>query len=143
LTAKEILAVMAAVAPDWRATAYRSQPYSKEEEAEHDYWYTRVPDLGSENRGLEYLRSSLRATDYPIAGVNVGPRSGRLGEGNSYHWVAVSGLSAQWTNGWEWRWVRIYNPFNNQKEYYPWDFFHDNWNFHSIPDRRTLIVLSP
>ncbi len=67
------------------------------------------------------------------------------------HWVVITGYSHEWerlnnrqiqnaqTSGWKykvglqhindsgWNWVRVYNPYDNQTEYYPWKHFWNAW----------------
>jgi hypothetical protein len=58
------------------------------------------------------------------------------------HWVVVTGISSQWETPWHesnrsdwispWKWVRVFNPYNDLSEYYPWRFFrpaHENFLF--------------
>ncbi len=42
------------------------------------------------------------------------------GNGVICHWVVVTGISQQWqdNNQSEWNWVRVYNPFDDETEYY-------------------------
>jgi len=56
------------------------------------------------------------------------------GGGDAYaqHWVVVTGVSREWEYRDDrvyspWNWVRIYNPFDNEEEYYPWKDFHSSW----------------
>jgi RHS repeat-associated protein len=130
--------------PGWTATTYKSYPD----------WNTRngfaiFEDL-SGNRGEKRLRDELSLGNYPIPGVRISGSfyaevGGRIGAGGAkaaYHWVDVSGLSAdyQWRKGSMWRWVRIYNPFDNQVEYYRWDVFYDNWYLYP-PNLREVVVI--
>lgn len=47
------------------------------------------------------------------------------------HWVVVTGVSDQWINDSSeksiWKWVRIFNPFQGQTEYYWWYDFKQSW----------------
>jgi len=62
--------------------------------------------------------------------------TGRVTDGaNIAHWVAITGMSYQWNYGSSseserspWNWVRIYNPFDNQPEYYWFGDFKDSWS---------------
>jgi RHS repeat-associated protein len=68
-----------------------------------------------------------------------GNRNGRIsGLGHIVHWVIITGISQEWrsdsadvasnyqkTSGWNW--LRIYNPFGNQTEYYWWADILDAW----------------
>ena len=84
--------------------------------------------------GLEYqfLRANLSRNRYPIVNTVIQGElgyqyAGLVGHGISPHWILVTGLSSQWQFGEEWQWVRIYNPYNHQIEYYQWSYFLDNW----------------
>jgi RHS repeat-associated protein len=74
-----------------------------------------------------FLRGVLIAGSYAIPGVAISGYSGKIGQGTAAHWVVISGMSEEWDLGPEWQWVRIYNPFNHQEEYYMWELFLDNW----------------
>jgi len=44
------------------------------------------------------------------------------------HWVIITGMTYQWDSGYNegvspWNWIRIYNPFDSQTEYYWWPDF--------------------
>jgi len=45
------------------------------------------------------------------------------------HWVVITGLSREWRPPEDsiLNWVRIFNPFTNGTEYYPWGTFEDAW----------------
>ena len=60
------------------------------------------------------------------------------------HWVAITGISRQWEQSdplSEWNWIRIYNPFDNQKEYYRWKNFKEAW--FNVTKRFSGVLLSP
>jgi len=143
LTAKELLRTVQSVAPTWEARAYLSREYYSSEKATGDFWFEKVQDLRDWTKGYQYLRSALWAGAFPIVGVNVSGSTGKVGIGTSlvYHWSAVSGLSGEWGRGSIWQWVRLYNPFNNQEEYYHADHFHRYWNYLGYANRE-LILLS-
>lgn len=143
LSAKEIVSILHDLAPGWRTTTYQSRPYYGIEESTGDYWYIRIPALYTREVGFSYLRRALSSGNFPVVGVNADRSTGRLGGSNiTYHWSAVTGLSAEWSKGPLWEWVSIYNPFNNQMEYYQSDKFHENWHQDAYAKNRTLIVLS-
>jgi DNA segregation ATPase FtsK/SpoIIIE-like protein len=75
------------------------------------------------------LRDTLSRHHFPIPGVNISGTTGIIGHGSFLHWLVVTGLSAeyQWNQGESWRWVRVYNPFNNQNEFYMWERFKKAW----------------
>jgi hypothetical protein len=56
--------------------------------------------------------------------------NGRLGtKGGINHWILMTGVSTQWNNDEQssYNWVRIFNPFDNQAEYYWWHDFQAAW----------------
>ena len=60
------------------------------------------------------------------------------------HWVAITGMSRQWDKSNPdsvWNWIRIFNPFDNQKEYYRWSSFKEAW--FSVTKRFSEVILSP
>ena len=127
----------------WTATTYKNFPD----------WSTRngfavFQDL-SGDRGEELIRKELSLGHYPIPGVRISgtfreEKGGRIGAGDAYHWVDVSGLSAdyQWNNGSVWQWIRIYNPFDNQTEYYRWDVFFNSWYLYPTnPKGREVVII--
>lgn len=86
--------------------------------------------------------------EYVIAGIRVNGTSGQLRNGYSMknvdrtfaysggakHWVVITGISNQWEINKDlspWNWIRIYNPFNNQTEYYWWEDFQRSWKVES------------
>jgi len=73
------------------------------------------------------LRLALSAGRYPIPSVVIGGTTGKVGAGTSLHWLAVTGLSQEWNRGKDWQWVRVYNPFDNETEYYWWEHFLKGW----------------
>jgi hypothetical protein len=58
--------------------------------------------------------------------------NGKLGiTGGINHWVLITGISTRWQRGDQrspYNWVRIFNPFDNQTEYYWWLDFSAAWN---------------
>jgi len=80
---------------------------------------------------------------YVIAGININGNTGQLRNGlagggfandGASHWVVITGISNEWdrpgcrANGHSrWKWVRVYNPFDNQTEYYWWGDFENSW----------------
>jgi RHS repeat-associated protein len=90
------------------------------------------------------LRSWLGQSTYVIAGIGINGNSGELrnglsenfsAPGNTLHWAVITGVSNEWyrtANGSNdtspWKWVRIYNPFDNGTEYYWWADFKSSWD---------------
>ena len=93
------------------------------------------------------IHASLSNKEYVIAGVKIMSGSsdpdnaaiaGKVGGNATTHWVAITGMSQEWSQGTggyrsesphsPWDWVRIFNPFDNQTEYYYWGDFIDAWN---------------
>ncbi len=83
------------------------------------------------------MRDWLARGKFLIAGVLVGNSTGILNNGNAAHWIVISGVSKEWDYSWpneiessdklSWKWIRIYNPFNNFTEYYTWSDFKKAW----------------
>lgn len=62
------------------------------------------------------------------------------------HWSVLTGISTEWdrddtigrdyTSNSPWKWLRLYNPFNNQTEYYWWgdirNVFTSDWNHSTL-----------
>ncbi len=82
---------------------------------------------------------------YYIVGININGDTGQLRNGSSQkfssetdvmHWVVINGFSRNWDFKWSpdvnWKespmqWVRIYNPFDDDLEYYWWSDFKNSW----------------
>jgi hypothetical protein len=51
------------------------------------------------------------------------------------HWIVITGISTQWNRETEsdsqYKWIRIYNPFDNNTEYYWWPDFKSSWRYNS------------
>jgi RHS repeat-associated protein len=97
------------------------------------------------SRGEEYttIKGELQSNHYPIPGVNINGNNGKL-VGGAGHWLVVTGISAyyQWNQGKAWQWIRVFNPFNNQNEYYMWSRFLESWG--GNPDgfyNRSMVVM--
>ena len=91
----------------------------------------------------EKLQTVLQMGRYPLPGVDINPANGYLSaESNAVsHWLVVTGISisSQWDLGKEWQWVRVYNPYSNQNEYYMWSWFLKNWG--RIIGNRLMVVM--
>jgi len=70
----------------------------------------------------------ISGNSYPVGdpdGIN-----GQLGtSGGINHWVLITGVSMEWEGDDEspYNWVRIFNPFDNEAEYYWWHDFKNSW----------------
>jgi RHS repeat-associated protein len=73
------------------------------------------------SQALSFMRNVISGGDFLIARVYIDPSSGYLQQGGAEHWVVMNGISEDGL------WVSIYNPFNNEIEYYPTWQFNDNW----------------
>ena len=89
----------------------------------------------AEAMGEEAVRSALEGGEYPVALAEIDGSDNRLlttGEAadarTASHWVVVTGMSdrEQWSLGEQWQWVEVYNPYDNEVEYYPWRHFRDS-----------------
>ncbi|MGD1996839.1 MAG: hypothetical protein PVH62_08710 [Anaerolineae bacterium] len=78
------------------------------------------------------LRSAIREGSYPVALVEIDGGDNRLltadeakGVHTVSHWVVVTGMSdaGQWSAGKRWQWVQVYNPYDDDLEYYTWEHF--------------------
>ena len=70
-----------------------------------------------------------------VSGSQHTEMGGKIGISNRVppivHWVVITGMSEQWDanrSGSPFNWVRIYNPFDNQVEYYSWADFESTWS---------------
>jgi len=56
-------------------------------------------------------------------------QGGVLGNGGINHWVVLYGLSREWQSSMNspLNWARIFNPFTNETEFYPWALFRQSW----------------
>jgi RHS repeat-associated protein len=82
------------------------------------------------------IQGWLDSNEFAIAGVVADGTTGNLitdmeSSNDTEHWVVISGISSEFsetnitdTNNW----IRIYNPFNNQTEYYTGNEFLSSWN---------------
>jgi len=69
-------------------------------------------------------------------------RTDRIGDAIIRHWVVITGMSRQWDYADPksvWNWVRIFNPFDNQTEYYLWEDFRAAWR-HASPYYRMVLL---
>lgn len=100
------------------------------------------------NHQANLIYQLLSERKHPIAGVEIkygnqsNEESGKIQATNRpkafkiTHWVVISGVSNQWskTNRFlnnddsPWNWVRVFNPFDNQTEYYWWGDFREAWD---------------
>ena len=94
--------------------------------------------------GIVYglINSWLENNQYPIVGVEIvngglgSERGGWVGDTTRpnrdkiLHWVVITGVSKQFDKNnarSRWNWFRIYNPFDNQTEYYWYTHFMEAW----------------
>jgi hypothetical protein len=79
------------------------------------------------------LHNWLASSSYPIMSVEIqcggaSKNCGRIGDSGSdiKHWIVVTGITSDWDadNSYsDHNWIRIYNPFDNQIEYYTYEDF--------------------
>ena len=79
------------------------------------------------------LKTMLGKKHYAIALVQIkieGGYSRIIRDTGIGHWVLITGMSAQWekNDNSSYNWIRINNPYNNRKEYYPWTDFKTSWS---------------
>jgi RHS repeat-associated protein len=99
-------------------------------------------NISSNTEAYTRLRLALSADQFPIPGVAIGGISGKVGAGTSGHWLVVSGLSREWPWGAEWQWVRVYNPFDNDEEFYWWSDFLAAWPGAGTDFTKRLMVVA-
>ncbi|MCS7001096.1 MAG: RHS repeat-associated core domain-containing protein, partial [Candidatus Kapabacteria bacterium] len=108
----------------------------------HRGWNAHVVRNIPASEASSILRLALSANQYPIPGVAIGGISGKVGAGTSGHWLVVTGLSREWLWGNRWQWVRVYNPFDNQEEYYWWKDFLAAWPGPGLDFTQRLMVVA-
>ncbi|MFC1878991.1 hypothetical protein ACFLZW_03675 [Chloroflexota bacterium] len=99
-------------------------------------------DPEGEQRIADQVTQWLSASRLVIAGVLASGSEGTVHPNSGVeHWVVITGISTKWRNDpWsEWNWVRIYNPFDNEIEYYPWNDFRKSWK----ADGNMLVLVRP
>ncbi len=112
--------------------------------AEGNYWPNFTKRVNLPNQMYDWLSQGK----FAIAGVRIisgssRPESAEIagkvggGRGSPTHWVVITGMSKEWSwsqetayinDNSQWNWVRIYNPFDNQTEYYHWEDFMQAWD---------------
>jgi hypothetical protein len=109
-----------------------------------NYWHASF-GVGDVDKIMEDNRYYF-GTTFIIAGVRASGSSGQLRKGwpsgkfsgnGPSHFVVITGTSVQWNEnnvGNEdepspWKWVRVYNPFDNEIEYYWWGDLKSSWEF--------------
>jgi hypothetical protein len=85
----------------------------------------------------DQLRNKIAAGYLIISGVNILNGGSIVGgrvnpSGHIGHWVMITGISREWDDSGvlelsPWNWVRIFNPFDNETEYYWWGDFSRAW----------------
>jgi len=108
-------------------------------------WYIELADLISHRfEVLSYSDLSIQNYDefgtviseglssghYFINLVRLNTPDGRItASGNCDHWVTITGISSEWnrnesgrdnSSSSKWKWIRIYDPYDNTIEYYWW-----------------------
>ena len=68
------------------------------------------------------------------SGTKTGGRVGANPGHNIPHWVLITGISEEWEQSdfSPWNWIRIFNPFDNQPEYYWWNDFQPAWKQNGV-----------
>lgn len=110
----------------------------------------------SRRETVKFLRDNLSRGSVFIAGVYINPNTGKLNDGEAAHWVVITGISnfnftqVDSENGVadfpsRENWIRIYNPFDNETEYYHWSVFSETWvkdgNFLALVNRKSLSTI--
>jgi RHS repeat-associated protein len=125
-------------------------------DASKNYWTDYIPGNVAPwtLHGHALLADSLKAwlgnSQYPLIGVMIDATSGTSSEGRvqltgAVHWVVLTGVSNEWDRSSDtasasspWNWVRIFNPFNDDTEYYWWRDFIDAW----MADGNMMLLVS-
>ena len=92
-------------------------------------------------KATEYLRNgysiicgmTIDADSGRLMNISVGNRFSQGGRRFTGHWIDITGISSDWGDQYEfigdyqgrdavspWKWLRIYNPYDNETEYYWW-----------------------
>jgi RHS repeat-associated protein len=110
------------------------------------YWVIGEPNYWTkkgESRVLNQVSQWLTTSHLIIAGVKANGSKGKILTGGGVeHWVVITGISRDQNSlEWEsdWNWVRVYNPFDNETEYYPWKDFRVSWE----NDGNMLTIIKP
>jgi hypothetical protein len=82
-----------------------------------------------------YVNQWLKRGSLAITGVDINGYGKLISKASdqTYHWVVITGISDQWNRlanknpTGTWKWVRIFNPFMGQAEYYTWEDFEKSW----------------
>jgi len=102
----------------------------------------------------DYIESMFRVSTLfaPVVNIRsgnshpIGDPDGINGQldtkGGIAHWVLITGVSMQWRTDDKspYNWVRIFNPFDNQVEYYWWEDFRSAWRT-SSPQNFTALKI--
>ncbi len=107
-------------------------------------WVPQPPyiwEKGGEQRVANQVKEWLIASELIIVGVMASGSSGTVHQDGVEHWVVITGMSMDWQdNPWDERnWVRIYNPFDNETEYYPWEDLRNSWR----NDGNMMVLIKP
>ena len=105
-------------------------------------WIGEQLDAGNVLMTLVYIASgsSGYSPQRSATNQNLSNIQGRIsGKGSIDHWVVITGRSYQWQDDTPdvfdypehaspWNWIRVFNPFGNQTEYYWWGDFLPAWS---------------
>ena len=92
----------------------------------HGHWKS----LSERNQLAMKIKYWLRKGDFIIPGVLINKSTGKVLPYGVVHWLVITGISENWDHStFESRqnWVRVYNPFDNDTEYYRWNDFKLSW----------------
>ena len=92
--------------------------------------FSRLILVGVQITGEGKIISSSSAKNRAAA-IVAGNDIAICGNGVICHWVVISGKSAEWDSSDSnspYNWLRVYNPFDNETEYYWWKDFRESMN---------------
>lgn len=108
---------------------------------------TKIPGL---------IKQMLMRGSHVLTGIQIDGSKGYLIRGQGVktqttngadHWIVITGISAEWNreaeSDSEYKWIRIYNPFDNNTEYYWWPDFKSSWRYNSDATTDLELVRNP
>jgi RHS repeat-associated protein len=110
-----------------------------------------LKSLGMDSSQLpNYLAYRIASGNLIVSAVTIKHGGSKYGgqvnpSGEIGHWVMITGISREWKNSDEysaWNWVRIFNPFDNETEYYWWGDFGPAWGKNTT-NQYTVLLVNP
>ncbi len=130
--------------PSWNGVGHLSQLINK---GYGEFWNAHNGVVSNKQMATSQIKRVITTNGYIIVGNQVdrsigelrsGWPEGKFGSTNNVtsHFMVITGYSVQWNESAHfgddvaaspWQWVRVYNPFDNQTEYYWWEDFWLSW----------------